>query len=100
MLGFINIQAPLSASRPYNILQVIAGFPLNINFDSSSVEVQVAISENNHPLAKLSNKAYSEGLGDSEAGRSIINQLLSLKKTRQRDDETLDDRPTARRKVA
>ena len=70
-----------------------------MNFDSSSGEVQAALNEDCHPLARLSIKAFTDGLGDSKVVKSIIKQLLSLKETEDLNDETLDDRPTVRREV-
>ncbi len=102
MLGAIN-QGPCFAGPKYNILQVVAAFPLDVNFTSKSQAVRNAIQEDTHPLAKLSRLVLTTELTTCKDGKSFVNQLnrtlkrACLELEEGSDDEAEDDRPMAKR---
>jgi hypothetical protein len=93
----------LNAIRKYKILRVIAAFPLDTNFNSTSNEVAHALAEDKNPLAKLSHKAFTEALVTCQNGRWFLEGLTSsLKRSRTEcdegsDEEAEDERPGAKR---
>jgi len=102
MLGAIN-QGEESLGHKYNILRVVAAFPLDVNFQSSSKVVQMALDEDEHPLAALSHAILTAELATCPDGKSFVDQLKGkLKRDRAEidegsDDEAKDDRPKAKR---
>jgi hypothetical protein len=74
MLAAINDGDPFTEAQ-YNLLRVVAAFPLAANFNSPSKVVRDALQEDAHPLAKLSNGALTAELATCEDGKSLVNQL-------------------------
>lgn len=75
MLGSINQEDQLFAGPQYDMLRVVARFPLDMNFNSSRKYVQSAICEDNHPLARLQSLVFTAGLGTSEGCESYVTQV-------------------------
>jgi hypothetical protein len=46
----------------YNVLRVVAGFPLDANFDVESEKIKTAIVRDPHPLATLNHTALVASL--------------------------------------
>lgn len=61
----------------YNILRVIAAFPLCINFNSSSIHIQNALREDDHPLASFSRTVLTSTLATIPYGTSILGDLTN-----------------------
>ena len=98
MLGAIN-QGNNFPGQQYNILRVVAAFPFDIDFKSSSKAVQDALREDTHPLAKLPRAVLTAELATCQDGRSFVNQLNgTLKRARAQRDEGSEDRPKAKRR--
>ena len=67
----------------YNVLRVVAGFPLGANFDAASKKVKNAIAEDPHPLAALNHAPLVASLSRFNDVPPI---LAWLAKNIQRDD--------------
>jgi hypothetical protein len=46
----------------YNVLRVVAGFPLGANFDVASKKIKTAIAQDPHPLATLNHASLVASL--------------------------------------
>jgi hypothetical protein len=67
----------------YNMLRVIAAFPLAANLESSSKKVHAALSEDDHTLALLSRSALVAALATDTRTLSITQMLVdTLKRKR------------------
>jgi hypothetical protein len=100
MLGAINL-GECFTGRQYNILRVVAAFPLDVNFESSSKAIQRALVEDKHPLAALSHVLLTAELATCPDGKSFVDQLKrKLKRDRAEIDEgsDKDDRPQAKKR--
>lgn len=92
MLAAINKPHEKFTTGRYNILRVVAAFPLNVNFKSMSTDVQSAMGEDSHPLALLPRSALASALATSPDGRSIMSMLTrTLKRTREEVDDDDDE---------
>lgn len=88
MLAVINKPEELFTSGKYNVLRVVAAFPLGTNLDSKSADIKLALEEDNHPLAVLTPSALSSALVTTRRGPSIISMLNNaLKRTRAMVDD-------------
>jgi len=101
MLGAINLGDCFTGLQ-YNILRVVAAFPLDANFGSLSKVVQTALDGDRHPLAKLSQVILTAELATCPDGKSFVNLLQGkLKRAHEEtrsDDEAEEDRPNAKRR--
>ena len=101
MLGAINLGDCFTGLQ-YNILRVVAAFPLDANFESVSEVVQTAIDEDGHPLAKLSQVILTAELATCPDGKSFVNllkgKLKRAHKETRSDDEAEEDGPNAKRR--
>ena len=86
MLDAINVpNQPGATGGPYDILRVVAAFPLAADFESKSKEVQQALKEDSHPLALLRQSVLVSELATTPEGNSIVTQLRNtLERTRGR----------------
>ncbi|CAG8719929.1 11572_t:CDS:2, partial [Acaulospora colombiana] len=78
MLEYINkpSKGPFMGGR-YNILRVVAAFPLDVNFSSISKHVQDALSEDKHDLASFSHTALVSALATiSDYGENMVKELM------------------------
>jgi hypothetical protein len=73
----------------YNILRVIAAFPLAVGLASSSKKVEAALNEDDHTLARLSRSALVAVLATDVRTRSIVDTLVETLE-RNRDKASLD----------
>jgi len=103
MLGAIN-QGDRFPGLEYNILRVVAAFPLDANFKSSGSAVQQALGEDKHPLVKLTRGVLTAVLATCQDGKSFVDQLnRGPKRARGEleegsDDKAEDNRPDAKRR--
>ena len=77
---------------PYNILRVIAAFPLGFKLNSPSLAVQVALEEDKHVLAKLPRTVLITELATSRYGQPLAVVLTGLKRRRSQLNERSDDK--------
>ena len=98
MLGAIN-QGNHFVGPEYNLLRVVAAFPLDVDFMSSSKAVQDALQEDTHPLAKLPRAVLTAELATFQDGGLFVRQLNgTLKRGRGQRDEGSEDGPKAKRR--
>ena len=82
MKDAINLEDQFTDGE-YNILRVVAAFPLDVNFDSTSKKVQESMEKDVHALAKLSQTAFTAELATSPDRRSLLGDLREyLKRSR------------------
>ena len=82
MLEAINKAEDSFTGARYNVLRVVAAYPLDVNF-VGSLEVQDALNEDNHPLASLEHAPLLFALTRSDARPSVLSSLsVSLKRIR------------------
>lgn len=75
----------------YNILRVVAAYPLDANFTSRSADIADAMSEDKHPLATLRHASLLAALATCDSTPSILSSLTtSLKRARGQVDEPED----------
>jgi len=104
MLDAIN-QGDSFPGLQYNILRVVAAFPLGADFQSSRGAVQEALGEDRHPLARLSRTALTAGLATCQDCKSLLGQLNGKLKTARAEldegshDEAEDDMRQLNRKL-
>ena len=90
-----GIESMLDEIQKYKILRVVAAFPPDVNFKSSSKEVKRALAEDEHQLAKLSHGAFTETLATLQNGSWFMDSLKSSLK-RSRAEFAEDDGPDAK----
>jgi len=91
MLGAIN-HGDSFPGLQYNILRVVAAFPLGADFKSSRGAVQEALGEDRHPLARLSRATLTAELATCQDCKSLLGKLNGkLKTARAELDEGSDD---------
>ena len=95
MLEATNLGRPPSTE---NILRVVAAYPLNVNFDAPQEQIEDALEMDERPLARLSHAALTAELAACEDGKSLVEQLKSLKRSRDEFEEGSDERPNAKKK--
>jgi hypothetical protein len=95
MLNAINPRSARFTTGRYNILRVVAAFPLDADFSSTSTKVQKALNEDNHALAQLAYEKLICALTDPEG--ELILPMLSKAVKRPRDND--DDSGRAPKKV-
>ena len=87
MLEAINKAEDCFTGARYNVLRVVAAYPLDANFVTRSLEVQNALNEDNHPLASLEHAPLLSALTRSDATPSVLSSLsMSLKRIRSEGD--------------
>ena len=103
MLKSINKGKLFTGSGPgleYNILRVVAGFPLAADLPSKSYHIQTAISEDSHPLATLKPNLILAAIATSEFPSNILSSLsTSLDNARPQSDDDDDLDRIKRRKM-
>lgn len=89
MLAGINKQCASFTSGEYNILRVVAAFPLLVNFNSTSRDVGKRLSQDSHPLAQLSSAAFVFQLTKFPSRRDTISKMLTplLEGKREKQDK-------------
>ena len=88
MLTAINKPGEGFTTGRYNILRVVAAFPLNANFNSRAAEVQNMLREDNHALAILPRSILTSALATCPYGPFIMSMLTkTLKRTRGEVDD-------------
>jgi hypothetical protein len=95
MLESINRAEESFTGERYNILRVIAAYPLGASLDSDSPEVQKELEEDSHPLATLDQALLLSSLTPSDSVPSILSSL-SLTLKRLRDDDKGDGQPSSK----
>jgi len=91
MLKPINEAEDCFTGARYNILRVIAAYPLDANLDSQSENIQGAIREDKHPLATLRHAPLLASLTRCDSTPSVLSSLsTSLKRLRGEDDDQAD----------
>lgn len=103
MLTAINRPDERFTTGRYNILRVVAAFPLRANFNSKATDVQKVLGEDTHALALLPQSALTSALATCPSGPSIMSMLTkTLKRTRGKvDDEAEIGEPISKsRKIA
>ncbi|KAF8238002.1 hypothetical protein L208DRAFT_416279 [Tricholoma matsutake] len=87
MLEAINKAEDCFTGARYNVLRVVAAYPLDANFGSRSLEVQNASLKDNHPLATLDHAQLLNSLTRCDAMPSVLSSLsMSLKRVRTKGD--------------
>jgi len=96
MLAAINKPGEGYTTGRYNLLRVVAAFPLSANFNSKAAAVTNALREDNHALALLPRSALISALATCPYGPSIMSMLTkTLKRTRgEVDDEAEVGQPS------
>jgi hypothetical protein len=74
----------------YNVLRVIAAFPLGVDFNSASKKVQKTLKEDNHPLASLPGSVLTSALATMSYAPSIFKSLIETLK-RKRGEVIIDE---------
>ena len=90
MLGAINSESERFTAGRYNILRIVAAFPLEADIFSPSGHVRRALKEDDHAAACLCHKALISTLTDIQ-GSKIVPMLKNAIK-RPRDDADDSDR--------
>lgn len=86
----INKDGGCFTGGQYNILRVIAAYPLNAKFDSTSKHIKSVLGKDQHPLATLRHVPLLASLAtDSETCTILSSLQKSLK--RQRTDGDVED---------
>ena len=75
MLAVINGDAPSYTGADFNMLRVIASFPLVVDFDSKSKYVTDILNSDKHPLATLPTTHLVEVLGAQPESKSCMEIL-------------------------
>jgi hypothetical protein len=88
MLNSIN-KGPCFTGEQFNILRVVAAFPLTSNMNSASTHVQAAIKGDGHPLATLNPEVLFAALARFDGTPSIMSTLTVALK-RACEDEAAD----------
>jgi hypothetical protein len=87
MLAAINEQDSWTGAD-YNILRVVAAYPLAADFSSKSKHVAAMLKADNHPLATLSNVPLVEELLARPESKSCVDGLNRLvKRARDKADD-------------
>jgi len=87
MLNEINKEDCFTGAR-YNILRVVAAYPLNASFTTLSTNVQKALDEDKHPLALLKHAPLLASLTSNDSPHTIFSSLsVSLKRARGEVDD-------------
>ena len=101
MLSAINKDDRFTEGQ-YNILRVVAAYPLAASFSSPSHVIERALMDDKHALAVLPRSSLIEVLSNLPCGKSIIEWLdnaLKLKRTRDEvDDEAKIGQPASKKK--
>ena len=91
MLEAINKAEDCFTGARYNVLRVVAAYPLDANSGSRSSEVQDALKEDNHPLASLDHVQLLASLTRCDATPSVLSSLsMSLKRVRIKGDTQVE----------
>jgi len=104
MLDSIN-QGPCFTGAKYNILRVVAAFPLDADFYTRSTAVAAVLEQDHHPLAKLSRTDLTLELSAHPELKVILDDLTTkTKRNREESDEdpnsnTKTDRPQAKKRA-
>lgn len=61
MLAAINGDRAQFTTGEYNVLRLIAAYPLDSGFDSGAVSVVESLEKDNHPLATLPHEILTSG---------------------------------------
>jgi hypothetical protein len=81
MLQMINIPSNGRFTKgKYNILRLIAAFPLGVNLNSKSMAIRKALEEDDHQLACLRGTVLTSALVMLPYGISIINSIKNILK--------------------
>ena len=91
MLEATNLGSLSSTRALSNILQVMATFLLNVNFNAKSKPIKATLKKDNLPLAKLSQVALAAELATCQDGKSLVEQFKSLKRTPTELEESSDE---------
>ena len=97
----VNGGVPFTKGK-YNLLRVVAAFPLEASFESWSAQVKRALSKDVHPLATLPARSLTSALATCRDGQSIVDQLVrGLKRARAEpeEDEAEEQGPKAKRRA-
>jgi hypothetical protein len=89
MLAAINTAEDCFTNGKYNILRVIAAYPLDAKLESRapSEDIRSALLEDSHPLATMNHAALLASLASSDASPSILSSLKrNLKRAREEGD--------------
>ena len=73
----VNEGVPFTKGK-YNLLQVVAVFPLEANFKSWSAQVKCMLSKDMHPLATLPARSLTLALTTCWDGQSIVDDWTVL----------------------
>jgi hypothetical protein len=87
MLEAINASEEQFVVGTYNVLRVVAAFPLPTNFKSRASGIMEALKEDPHPLALLSGSVLTAGIITKPSGCSILSTLnAALNRSQGKDD--------------
>jgi hypothetical protein len=75
MLQKINLTDEPPTKGKYHILRVVAAFPLDVNFSTTSKVVRRALEKDEHPLASMSHEGLISALSSTLNGSDMIRQL-------------------------
>ena len=96
MLAVINGDAPCYTGADFNMLRVIASFPLVVNFSSTSERVTNILNSDKHPLAILPTAHLVEVLGahpESESCMEILRNSIKRAHVELEGDEAENKGP-------
>jgi hypothetical protein len=76
----------------YNVLRIIAAFPLGVDFNSTSKKVWKTLKDDNHPLAFLPGSVLTSALATMSYAPSIFESLINTLR-RKRGKVITDEEP-------
>jgi hypothetical protein len=86
MLAAINKREDAFTGGDFNILRVVAAYPLDVNLHSRSKFDEAALLADRHPLATLKRATLLTSLATSDSTPTILTDLISrLKRSRGQD---------------
>ena len=100
MRAFINGDDPCYTGADFNILRVIAAFPLLVNRDSKSKHEKNILNSDKHPLAILPTTHLVAELGaqpESESCMAILRKTIKRARVEFEGDEVENKGPNPKR---
>ena len=100
MLEQINMGQDCFVGPKYNILRVIAAYPLDANIGSNSKEISDALLADAHPIATLEHNSFITSLATYSSGSPGVLSLSDMFNTKRcREESESGDADAPRNKI-
>lgn len=98
MLAAINKPEDCFTGAKFNILRVVAAYPLNANLNSRSNAVQAMLKADEHPIATLKHAPLLASLATSDSTPTILSSLRNnMKRSREAGgQDSVVDQPSSK----